>query len=324
MNMKTDLPKPNIFASKCLGFARCRWNGDIIPDEFVEKLKPYVNYVTTCPEYEIGLGVPRDPIRIVLKGDSYRLMQLNTEKDLTEKMNDFVSGYIASMKDIDGFILKDRSPSCGIKDVKVYSGLKPTGPIKKTSGFFGKGILQNFPGIPVETEARLTNFPIRENFLVRIFVSARFRKLKEKLLMKDLVQFHAENKFLLMAYSQKHLKVMGNVVANRNKRPAAEVFAEYGSNLLKALAKPPVSASAINVLMHALGYFSGRLTADEKKFFLNTLEEYRREQAPLGVPVNIIRSYIVRFNEGYLKQQSFFEPYPKELLKLRDSGKGRQ
>lgn len=178
--MKACFLKPNIFVSKCLGFARCRWNGEVIPDEFVERLKPYVNYVTTCPEYEIGLGIPRDPIRIVLKDNSYRLMQLNTGKDVTEKMDTFVSGYVLSLKDIDGFILKDRSPSCGIKDVKVYSSLKLSSPVKKTSGFFGKGILQNFPDTAVETETRLTNFTIREHFLVKIFTVARFRKLKEK------------------------------------------------------------------------------------------------------------------------------------------------
>jgi uncharacterized protein YbgA (DUF1722 family)/uncharacterized protein YbbK (DUF523 family) len=321
--MKSDLPKPTIFSSRCLGFDKCRWNGEIIPDKFIEKLKAFVNYVTTCPEFEIGLGVPRDPVRVVLQKDTYRLMQLNTEEDLTDKMNSFVSDYISSIKEIDGFILKDRSPSCGLKDVKVYAGLKPSSPIKKSSGFFAKGILDNFPGIATETEARLTNFTIREHFLTKAFTSARFRMLKRKPMMRELVQFHAENKFLLLAYSQKHLKIMGSIVANRAKKNPKDLALEYESNLLEAFENPPRFTSVINVLTHALGYFSNKLTSGEKRFFLNTLEEYRREQAPLSVPVSLIGSYIVRFGEDYLRQQTFFHPYPKELSELKDSGKGR-
>ena len=321
--MENKLLKPRVFVSRCLGFARCRWNGDIIADEFVEKLGPYVTYINTCPEFEIGLGVPRDPVRIVFKDDSYRLMQLNTEEDLTAKMSGFVSSYLASLEDIDGFILKDRSPSCGLKDVKVYASLKPSSSIKRTSGFFAQGVLEDFPGLAIESEARLSNFLIREHFLTRVFTCARFRQIKKEPLMKDLVQFHAENKFLLMAYSQKHLKTMGNTVANRDKRQTGEVFKEYEQNLSEALDKAPKFTAAINVLMHGLGYFSDRLAKEEKRFFLNTLEEYRREQVPLSVPVNLMRSYIIRFDEPYLRQQTFFEPYPQELVEVKDSGKGR-
>ena len=176
--MENNFPKPNIFSSKCLGFARCRWNGEVVQDEFIEKLKPQVNFITACPECEIGLGMPRDPIRIVFQKGSYMLMQLNTGKDITDKMNEFVSGYLKSLKGIDGFILKDRSPSCGIKDVEVYSGLEPSRSIQKTSGFFGREVLRHFPNIAVETEARLANLAIREHFMARVFASARLRDPK--------------------------------------------------------------------------------------------------------------------------------------------------
>lgn len=170
--------KPNIFVSKCLGFAKCRWDGEMARDRFVEMMKPYVNFVAMCPECEIGLGIPRNKIRIVLKNRSYRLMQLNTGKDLTGKMNAFVSGYVHSLGDIDGFILKDRSPSCGIKNVKVYPGLEAAAPIGRTSGFFSRKILQNFPGAAIETEARLSNPAVRKDFLLKIFTSNSERYMR--------------------------------------------------------------------------------------------------------------------------------------------------
>lgn len=321
--MSRQFLKPKIFVSRCLGFAACRWNGETIPDRFVESLKPYASFVTECPEATIGLGIPRDPIRIVLDNNKYRLQQLNTGKDVTADMEKFSEDFLSSMEEVDGFILKDRSPSCGLKDVKVYHSLKPGSSLGKTSGFFAKEVLKRFAHLAVETEMRLTNFNLREDFLTKIFVFAEFRKLKEKPKMSELVRFHASNKLLLMAYSQKELKTLGQVVANHQKKQVNDVFESYGDHLYKAFAGIPRYTSNINVMMHALGYFSKKLSQDEKKFFLNTLEEYRREQAPLSVPLSLLRAYIVRFKEDYLAEQTFFEPYPAGFISVRDSGKGK-
>lgn len=321
--MKKDFPKPVVFASKCLGFAACRWNGVTIPDKFVAALKPYVDFVTACPEAEIGLGIPRDPIRIVYEKGSFKLMQLNTGKDVTGIMTEFSGKLLDGIKEIDGFILKDRSPSCGIKDVKVYPSLKPGSAIKKRAGFFAEEVISRFTRTAIESEARLSNYAIREQFLTRIFISAKFRALRAEPSMKDLVQFHAENKLLLLAYNQKELRLMGKIVANHEKKDLSIVFDEYGQHLYEAFSGRARQGSSINVLTHAMGYFSEGLSSEEKKFFLNSLEEFRREQVPLSVPVNLLRSYIVRFGEGYLAQQTFFEPYPHSLLETADSGRSR-
>jgi len=319
----TDSLRPKIFASKCLGFAACRWNGVTIPDTFVDKLKKHADFVTACPEVEIGLGVPRDPIRIVLKDGKYYLMQLNTARDVTSEMSGFSEKYLDSLGEVDGFILKDRSPSCGIKDVKVYPGIEPAGVIARTNGFFAEAVVKKFPYFPVETEARLTNYNIREHFLTGIFAFARFRGIKSRLHMGDLVRFHTENKFLLMAYDQEKMHLLGEIVANHEKKQPEEVFRKYEKHFGEALAKGPGHTSNINVLMHSLGHFSKKLSPEEKKFFLNELEEYRREQVPLSVPVSLLRSYIIRFKEEYLLRQSFFRPYPEEFMAVTDSGKGR-
>lgn len=321
--MDKAIAKPNVFVSQCLGFAKCRWNGEIIHDAFVEKLKPFVKYASTCPECEIGLGVPRDPIRIVFQKDMYRLMQLHTGRDVTGEMNDFAARYLDSLQDMDGFLFKDRSPSCGIKDVKVYPGIDPSASLKKSSGFFAAAVLNRFPHAAVETEARLTNLELREHFLTGIFTFARFRAAAEGFRIKNLVEFHADNKLLLMAYSQKELKFMGNIVANKAGKEPKQIFKEYRDALSRAFAKKPSFTAAINVLMHGLGYFTKHLKPEEKRFFLNALEEYRREQVPLSVPVNILHSYMIRFDQDYIKRQTFLRPFPQALLAVSDSGKGR-
>ena len=318
-----DRVKPAVLFSKCLGFDHCRYNGEIINDGFVQKLIPLVEAKTVCAEVEIGLGVPRDPIHIIADGDKLKLVQPATGRDVTREMLDFCDSFLGSIEDVDGFILKSRSPSCGIRDVRRFPPGEKKASLGKGAGFFGGAVLDRFPHLGVESEGRLKNFRIRERFLTRLYAMARFREMEKGGSMRDLVAFHTRNKLLLMAYNQKELKEMGRIVANTEKRPAAEVICDYGEHLSRALAKSPRYTSNINVLMHAMGYFSDRISSGEKSYFLDTLDRYRQGQIPLSVCIHIIKSWIIRFDEPYLGQQDYFHPYSEELMLISDSGKGR-
>ncbi|MDH7488452.1 MAG: DUF523 and DUF1722 domain-containing protein [Anaerolineae bacterium] len=320
----SQFPRPRIVVSKCLGFAPCRWNGVTIPDEFVSRLEPHVEFVPVCAEVEIGLGAPRDPVRVVSVEGDLRLVQPATGKDFTDIMRRFARDYVAAVGVTDGFILKSRSPSCGIKDVKVYPGAGKMAASGKGTGFFAAAVLERFGDLPVEDEGRLTNFAIREHFLTRIFALARLREALQSGAMRDLVAFHARHKLLLMAYNQTELGALGRIVANPQKRPFADVAADYEAHFRRALLRPPRMGAIINVLMHALGYFSDSLSAREKAFFLDSLERYRARKIPLSAVTAILRSWIVRFDNAYLAEQVFFDPYPEALAEVTDSGKGRE
>jgi len=321
--MPKRFPKPRIVVSRCLEFAACRYDGSKIPSEVVRSLMPYVEFTPVCAEMEIGLGVPRDPIRIVRTESGLVLVQPSTGKDVTAKMRKFADAFLGSAGDADGFILKYRSPSCGLKEVKIFDAAGSKTLVGKGAGFFGGAAVERFPHLPVEDEGRLMNFRIREHFLTRIFALATFHDVERAASMRDLVGFQARNKLLLMAYNQKEMRHLGRIVANPEKKPVPQVIADYREHLRAALAAAPRYTSCINVLMHALGYFSEGLSKQEKAYFLDSLEEYRAERVPLSVPVGIIKSYVVRFGEAYLAQQSFFEPYPARLVEITDSGKGR-
>lgn len=320
----SQFPRPRIVVSKCLGFAACRWNGVTIPDEFVSRLEGHVEYVPVCAEVEIGLGVPRDPVRVVSADGELRLVQPATGKDFTDVMRRFAQDYVASVGAVDGFILKSRSPSCGIKDVKVYPGAGKMAASGKGTGFFAAAVLERFGDLPVEDEGRLTNFTIREHFLTRIFALARLREVLPSGAMRDLVAFQARHKLLLMAYNQTELRALGRIVANPQKRPFADVAADYEAHFRKALLRAPRTGAILNVLMHTLGYFSDSLSAREKAFFLDSLERYRARKIPLSAVTAILRSWIVRFDNAYLAEQVFFDPYPEALVEVTDSGKGRE
>ena len=188
---------------------------------------------------------------------------------------------------------------------------------------FAQAVLEQFPDLTVEDEGRLTNYDIRHDFLTRIFTHAAFRKVKASGQMKELVQFQTENKYLLMAYNQEEGRGLGNIVANHEQQGWEQIIQEYEAHLTKALAQPPSLKSSINVLMHVLGYFSDKLSREERAFFLETVQDYRNKRAPISVCTSILKSWIVRFGEEYLRQQTFFEPYPADLIQVTDSGKGR-
>lgn len=326
--MTRDFARPQVVVSRCLGFDTCRYNGVTIPDKFVEALGAYVTYVTVCPEVQIGLGAPRDPIRIVVVEGTPRVVQPASGRDVTEEMQSFSETFLNDLGDIDGFILKGRSPSCGIKDVKQYTGPAVEGKrqnILNTTGvgIFARAVMARYPKLPIEEEGRLTNFTIREHFLTAIFTLADFRRVKDADTMGELVRFHSDNKLLLMANHEAQLRVMGPIVANRHREPAQDIIAAYEGHLRQALARPPKPTTGINVLMHALGYFSDKLSAEEKAFFLDTLQKYRERKVPLSVPINLMSAWIVRFGEPYLARQTFFSPYPEGLITISDSGKGR-
>ena len=169
-------PRPRVVISKCIEFANCRYNGARIPSDLVLRMMPYVDFLPVCMEADMGLGVPRDPIRIVRVDGEDRLVQPATGRDVTEMAVAFTREHLSSLRDVDGFILKNRSPSCGIKDVRVYPPGEGKASITgKTAGFFARGVLATFPDLPVEDEARLLNDRIADNFLTRTFTSARFR-----------------------------------------------------------------------------------------------------------------------------------------------------
>jgi len=320
-----DFVKPKIVVSKCIEFEHCRYNGNIISSDTVDLLKPHVDFITVCPEVEIGLGVPREPIRLVGDEESSRLMQPSTGKDVTEDMRDFAEDFLSGLPRVDGFVLKSSSPSCGPWQVKLYPSTDKVPALsKKGVGHFAAVLHEKFPRTAIEDEGRLTNFTIRENFLTRIFATAAFHEMTATGEMRDLVDYHSRYKLLLLAHNEQNMREMGRIVANPDKLPTGEVIEKYRDILMTTFSKAPSPGNNVNVLQHSVGFFKKELTSEEKAYFVQTIDQYVAGRIPLSVPIGIVRLYIVRFGEDYLSQQAYFKPYPTELVTISDSGKGRK
>ncbi len=324
MNLK-NMERPVVLLSKCIEHEACRYDGSMVGDSFVKRLENYVDFILVCPEVEIGLPIPREAIRIIDDNGVEKLVFSRSGNDLTKKMQTFVEYTVDNLKkkSIHGAILKSRSPSCGIKDVKVYKyiGKSPSAGYK-TAGFFGREVISVFDGLAIEDEGRLTNYDIRNHFLTRIFTMYSYESVKKENSINALIKFHSNNKYLLMAYHQTNQKALGKLVANHNNEPIEKIIINYEQILKHALATPMKTSKNINMLMHLFGYFKNKLSKDEKSYFLDLLEQYSSKKVPFSVPLTLIGGWVVRFNEPYLKDQTIFSPYPRAILDVADSGKG--
>lgn len=314
------MKKPRILLSKCIEHGHCRYDGAMITSDFVKMLKPYVEFITVCPEVEMGESIPRPSLRLTYDKGKIRLVEAIEGIDHTEQMQSFINQFSFDSLDIHGAILKNRSPSCGISSVKTYASHGKVPALEfKAVGLFAKAVQEKYPDLPLEDEGRLTNYAIRDFFLTASFTLARFAPASHS----DLVQFHSENKYLLMAYHQDYQKKLGRIVANHDKLPFEEVKSSYYKMLKQVFIEPLHPGKNENVILHMFGYFSDQLSSAEKAFYLEQIKLYRNHKLPFPALMAMMYAWIIRFDVEYLKMQTIFEPYPKDILNLRDSGKER-
>jgi uncharacterized protein YbgA (DUF1722 family)/uncharacterized protein YbbK (DUF523 family) len=312
----SHFPKPRTVVSRCIEFDHCRYDGKMISSDFVKALLPHVSFIPVCPEMEIGLCVPRDTIRLVSGDGSIRLIQPATGLDLTERMNGFIEGFLTSLPEVDGFILKFRSPSCGLKDIRVYSQAGRPAAASKAPGLFGGAVASSFSQLAVEDEGRLRNFNIREHFLTKLYALAAFREAGSEGRLSSLMRFHEANKLLLLSHSQKETRMLGNILANHEGLSFTDLSGRYRDHLARALARPPRASSRANVFLHALGYFKQDLTSRQKELFMQNIQRYRSRKIPSRALLALIQSWAEGFGQEYLINQSIFQPFPEELVEL--------
>jgi len=310
--------KFRIGISSCLLGNEVRWNSGHKLDKYLaHTLGQFVEYVPVCPEVEAGFGVPRESFRLVGVPDSPRLVTFKSKTDHTDRMVTWAKKRVRELEkeDLCGFIFKSDSPSSGMIRVKVYN--EKGMPHKIGIGIFARAFMEHFPLIPVEDDGRLNNPLIRENFILKIFTMKRWRdNMARNPSMGNLVDFHTRNKLLILSHSPKLYRLMGKLVADGRKLPIKELYDQYQLLLMEALKLKTTIRKNTNVLQHLMGYFKKQLSGDEKQELLEIFGQYRNEHVPLIVPITLINHYVRKYEQPYLKQQTYLHPHPLEL-KLR-------
>jgi uncharacterized protein YbgA (DUF1722 family)/uncharacterized protein YbbK (DUF523 family) len=302
--------------SRCLLGDEVRFDGGHKKDSFLtDVFGRYVEWVPVCPEVEAGLGTPREAMRLVGDPQNPRLVTIKSGTDHTRALETLTTNRIAQLMELDlsGYVFKKGSPSCGIERVRLYNeqGI----PNRNGIGLFARAFIEEFPLIPVEEEGRLCEPTLRENFIERVFCYRRWQDLVQSgVTRRALVQFHTIHKYLLLAHSPQQYEVLGRLVGQAEQHRPKEFAHRYGELFMKALAVKATVRKHVNVLQHILGYFKQQLGAHEKAELLGVIGDYHQELTPLVVPLTLIKHYVKIFDVGYIRDQVYLNPHPKELM----------
>jgi uncharacterized protein YbgA (DUF1722 family)/uncharacterized protein YbbK (DUF523 family) len=304
-----------IGVSSCLLGAKVRFDGGHKKDDFlVNTFGAWVEWVPVCPEVEVGMGTPRESVRLVREGDDVRMLAPKSGKDWTEAMRAYSAQRAEKLAaaELSGYVLKKDSPSCGMERVKVHGDGMPT---KSGRGLFAEALLARFPNLPVEEEGRLCDPRLRDNFVERVFAYHRLRRFfSDRWTVGGLVAFHTAHKLQLMAHAPGSHETLGRLVARAKGLPREELRESYETEFMQGLKAIATTRRNTNVLHHILGYFKRLLDGEARAELLGVIEDYGRGLVPLVVPITLIRHHVRLHSVAYLAGQVYLEPHPKELM----------
>lgn len=310
---RSDLIRVGV--SSCLLGAKVRYDGGHKHDRYLtDVLGEYFTWVPVCPEVEVGMGTPREPIHLHEQNGETRLIGVRSTTDHTCAMRDFARRRVAALAGecLSGYLLKKDSPSCGLERVRVHHD---NGQVTRTGrGLFAEALAARFPHLPIEEEGRLCDPRLRENWIERVFAYHRLQAIWEiRWRPNDLVRFHTAHKLTLLAHSPQAYQQLGRLVAQVKALPRAELRDRYEREFMAALSKLATPGRHVNVLQHILGYFRDDLDDAPRRELLACIEDYRAGLTPLIVPITLVAHYVRLLDVTYLKGQTYLNPHPKEL-----------
>jgi len=307
--------KPIIGVSGCLMGHNVRFDGGHKRDRLVtDVLAEHMDVKTICPEMGIGLGAPRPTIRLQeINGQPRLVMSKDNEVDLTDKMLNYTNQVINGYSNLDGFIFKKGSPSCGAYRVPVVVH-KEGHRRNDGTGIFAQEFMKKFPWIPVEEEGRLNDAMLRENFFERVYALRRWHDIPDAdNNLSGLINFHASHKLMLMARSQVEYRYLGRWVAETTYETLKERRQKYLEHFMFVMQKTVSKGKHVNVLMHIMGYLKKKISSEDKHELLTHFESYRKNHLPLTSLILLLKHHLRNYPDPYLESQHYLLPYPVEI-----------
>lgn len=312
--------KPKLGISACLMGVEVRFNGGHKESHLCTRaLNEYFDFIPLCPEVAIGMGVPREPIRLV--GDPDRpeaVGTVNGALNVTRQLAEYGAHMATEVGDICGYIFMQKSPSCGLERVKVYreNGAPVVGGGR---GIYARAFCERHPDLPVEEDGRLNDAVLRENFVTRVFAYAAWQDLlKAGVTRRALTEFHSRYKYQLMANDPVQYKVLGNMLGCMGRSDPNEIAPHYFSELMAALKKCATRRTHTNVLQHLSGYLKETISAQDKQEIQELIDQYHQGIVPLIVPLTLLKHHFRQHPDPYVALQVYMQPHP-ENLSLRNA-----
>ncbi|HSC66860.1 MAG TPA: DUF523 and DUF1722 domain-containing protein [Cellvibrio sp.] len=301
--------------SQCLLGEQVRFDGGHKHNRYLtDVLSEYFEFRPVCPEVAIGLGIPRKPIRLVVRGDETRVLGIeNPSLDVTDALVHQAELAIQTMPDICGYIFMQKSPSCGAFGMKRYH---PNGfsADSKGRGAYAKRVMELMPLLPVEEAGRLNDAGLRDNFLTRVFAYHDFKSQVEPApSAKKLIEFYSRYKYQVMAHHVPSYFSIGRYLSNLAGRDIKDSSDEFFRMLMEALAHHATRKGNTNAIMHLRGYLKQHLNSQDKRELSQLIDAYKAGNVPLVVPLTLLKHHLLKLDNPYLKSQTFWSPHPERL-----------
>lgn len=314
------IDKPKLGVSACLMGVEVRFNGGHKQSDLcTQALDNYFDFIPACPEVAIGMGVPREPIRLV--GDIEQPKAVGTvhpELDVTQALAEYGQHMADTLSDISGYIFMQKSPSCGLERVKVYreNGAPFDGGGR---GIYAQAFCARHPDLPVEEDGRLNDPVLRENFITRVYAYAAWQRLlKAGVTRRALTDFHSRYKYQVMASDVVQYHALGQLLGSMGRSDPNDIAPRYFSQLMQALKKCATRRGHTNVLQHLSGYLKQTLSGDDKQELQALIAQYRQGIVPLVVPLTLLKHHFRHHPDPYVALQVYMQPHP-EPLSLRNA-----
>ena len=305
-------PRIRIAVSGCLLGESVRYDGGHRRSATITgALGSVFELVSECPEVGIGLGVPRPKIRLEAGATGTRLLGSRNE-NLTPLMDRYAGEAAERFRDagVAGVVLKSRSPSCGMGDVKLHREGSVVG--ENGTGVFATGIGAALPDVPLISEVDLETPARRDHWLTRVFAFADIEDLaSESPSPARIYDFHARWKLALSAHSESAARRLGRLLAE-SVGPATSLTA-YRKGFLAGLAEPPSVGTHHNVLQHLAGHLKKRLGPDDRARLAGEIAAFYRRTAPLADPVRTLAAWGRTLGVTSLTAQAYLAPRPPAL-----------
>ena len=282
-----------LIVSNCLLGEAVRYDGKSKPNGYiVNDLARAFELVGVCPEFEAGLGLPREAVKLCGNVQAPELRGVVSNKDLTGHLRSWLEKRMPEIAALEpaGFVLKSNSPSCGLFPVAVKGCAEPG------AGLFASCVSAAFPELAITSDKQLEERFGRQKFLDKLLLMSRFRELVSHPEGVELLpDFHLNLKLCAMSHAPGRM-------AELEKFARRGDWGTYERKLAVVLDAEPEQSKHNNVWRHLQSVLMARSDDYERTALLRCFKEFEQGELDFKAMLMLLRIGVEKYAPEYQSQ----------------------
>jgi uncharacterized protein YbbK (DUF523 family)/uncharacterized protein YbgA (DUF1722 family) len=297
-----------------------RYDGGNKRNDFIlEKLSPYFNLISVCPECASGMGSPRESIKIFKIDGKEHLISPSNNVDHTSSMESWCNKKINKLSErlLHGGILKSKSPSCGVSSIKIFDPTNNEILDSNGKGIFARKLIETFPHLPVISEKMLLDPQELNSFILKAMFTKYFKEnCAAPISLLSICEFHSKIKYFLKSISPEKLNSVDAIINSKKHPEMVEMASSYLMACFSLLDAPRNVKNSSKFLSYVANYF-----ASDKSRYQNIVEkiEYFSKNAEGYFEIiDELRDMAINDDNEYLLSQYVLQPseLERDLLSI--------